>query len=268
MIMKIRVLSDLHMEFTGYQPAYLESVGEDLVVLAGDIGMGVDGIEWAQTAFAGRPVVYVLGNHEFYGHDWEDLLVQARNAALGSNVAILENDAFDIGGLRVLGCTLWTDFKSQGAAHYKRASSLARRSMNDFLMIRKRTQKWAALLPSDAVQRCEHSYRWLRDSIAASDRPLLVITHHAPTVHGLNPEFEHDPLSPAFHNAFDELLVPPVAAWIYGHNHYSFEGRVNGVQLVSNQRGYPNDVVRFDWEACWSIDLRTHSVARCPGPSE
>lgn len=55
--MKIRVLSDLHLEFTGYLPNELPLVGEDLVVLAGDIGAGVEGIRWAQHAIRGRPVV-------------------------------------------------------------------------------------------------------------------------------------------------------------------------------------------------------------------
>ncbi len=64
--MKIRYLSDLHVEFTGYMPSWIPPIGEDMVVLAGDIGVGVKGIEWAQQAFRDRTVLYVLGNHEFY----------------------------------------------------------------------------------------------------------------------------------------------------------------------------------------------------------
>jgi len=55
MFMKIRVLSDLPMEFTEYQPTHLESVGEDLVVLAGDLSADVDGIEWAKVRSPGTP---------------------------------------------------------------------------------------------------------------------------------------------------------------------------------------------------------------------
>ena len=260
--MKIRVLSDLHMEFTRYKPAHLESVGEDLVVLAGDVGIGTEGIEWAKAAFAGRRVIYVLGNHEFYEHDWNNLLVNARKAAQGSNVVFLENDFVDVGGLRILGCTLWTDFKARGAKHFEKSSELARRAMNDYLAIRNTALKRMAILPSDTVQRCEDSYRWLRANIEGANRPLLVVTHHAPTMYGLNPRFLHNPLNPAFHNAFDQLLVPPVVAWIYGHNHYSFDQEVQGVRLLSNQRGYPNEKMNFDWNACWSIDLATRAVVR------
>lgn len=260
--MKIRVLSDLHMEFTNYLPAHLDPVGEDLVVLAGDIGVGIDGIEWAKAAFAGRRVIYVLGNHEYYRHDWNELLVRARKAAQGSNVTFLENDVLDIDGVRILGCTLWTDFKARGAERYEKSAELARRSMNDYLAITNLAQKRRVILPIDVAERCEDSYWWLQQKIQRSEQPLLVITHHAPTMHGINPRFAHDPLNPAFHNAFDELVVPPVVAWIYGHNHYNVDHVVNGVRLISNQRGYPNEKLHLDWDACWSIDPAACTVIR------
>jgi len=40
----------------------------DVVVLAGDVHVGVEGRAWIKTQFPGKPVVYVLGNHEFYQH--------------------------------------------------------------------------------------------------------------------------------------------------------------------------------------------------------
>jgi len=263
--MRIRVLSDLHMEFTQYLPAYFAPVGEDLVVLAGDIGVGIDGIEWAKAAFAGRRVVYVMGNHEFYKHDWNDLLVQARKAAHGSNVTFLENDAVDIDGVRILGCTLWTDFKALGAGHYDESATIARRFLNDYIAITNLAKQRRVILPIDVAERCEDGYRWLQQRIQRSERPLLVVTHHAPTMHGINPRFVDDPLNPAFHNAFDELVASPVVAWIYGHNHYSVDHIVNGVRLISNQRGYPNEGVHFDWAACWSIDAAARTIVRHRG---
>jgi hypothetical protein len=43
--MKIRVLSDLHLEFAGWTPPPADA---DVIVLAGDIHVGVRGIEWAR----------------------------------------------------------------------------------------------------------------------------------------------------------------------------------------------------------------------------
>jgi len=64
--MKLHILSDLHTEFADFSPP---ETGADVVILAGDIGVGVGGVEWAARRFSKVPVVYVPGNHEFYGHD-------------------------------------------------------------------------------------------------------------------------------------------------------------------------------------------------------
>ena len=42
--MKIRIHSDLHLEFAGWRPPPCD---EDVVVLAGDIAEGCSGIAWA-----------------------------------------------------------------------------------------------------------------------------------------------------------------------------------------------------------------------------
>ena len=64
--MKIHVLSDLHTEFADFEPPDTDA---DVVVLAGDIGVGTGGIEWAGQRFADGPVLYVPGNHEYYDQD-------------------------------------------------------------------------------------------------------------------------------------------------------------------------------------------------------
>lgn len=67
---KIRVFSDLHLEFQDWVPP---SSDADTVVLAGDIHIGLLGVEWARRTFPLCPVVYVPGNHEFYGGNLPEL---------------------------------------------------------------------------------------------------------------------------------------------------------------------------------------------------
>lgn len=62
--MKIRILSDLHLEFQQWSPP---KAAADIIVLAGDIDLGIHGVEWGRQSFPSSPVVYVPGNHEFYG---------------------------------------------------------------------------------------------------------------------------------------------------------------------------------------------------------
>ena len=64
--MKIHILNDLHIEFGAFEPPPTDA---DVVVLAGDIGVGLEGLHWAQSCFSDKPVIYVPGNHEFYHHD-------------------------------------------------------------------------------------------------------------------------------------------------------------------------------------------------------
>ena len=61
--MRIRVLSDLHLEFEDWNPPKADA---DVVVLAGDIHVGVKGIEWARRSFPLSPVVCVPWRPESY----------------------------------------------------------------------------------------------------------------------------------------------------------------------------------------------------------
>jgi predicted phosphodiesterase len=89
--MKIRLLSDLHLEFQDWVPPKSDA---DVIVLAGDIHPGVRGVEWARRSFPMSPVVYVPGNHEFYGEDVQDL--SGKLFAQGRRLGVMEpNEAFD-----------------------------------------------------------------------------------------------------------------------------------------------------------------------------
>lgn len=61
--MKISVLSDLHIEFKPFEPVVPDA---DLVVLAGEIHTRERGVKSTDQAFPCE-VLYILGNHEFYG---------------------------------------------------------------------------------------------------------------------------------------------------------------------------------------------------------
>ncbi len=252
--MRIRYLSDLHLEFDcPKQP--LPSCGEDVVVLAGDIHLGTQGIAWARRAFPHVPVLYLLGNHEFYGHHFDNLITEARQACTNSNVQLLENDAAVIGGVRFLGCTLWTDFYLLG--NERRAAALEETGLclNDFNRItRGPTGKRRLLLPIETAERHVMSRRWLEREIAQSAEPVVVLSHHAPCAGTSHPQHDGDLLSPAFASDLTALMLPPMKAWIYGHTHFNVDLDVAGVRVLSNQRGYPREAVsNFRWDRCIEI---------------
>src|SRR3954452_19421772 len=105
--MRLHIFSDLH---AGLRPFDPPEVDADVLVLPGDVDVGVDGIALAREWARGRPTLYVAGNHEFYGEGIPRHLGKMAEAAAGSTVELLENRVVVIGGVRFLGCTLWTDF--------------------------------------------------------------------------------------------------------------------------------------------------------------
>ena len=237
--MKLRIYSDLHLEFGRFDPAFDRRADEQLVVLAGDIEVGAAAIGWAAHTFAPAPVVYVLGNHEFYHHNFDTLVAQCRERARGTNVHVLERDVLDVAGIRVLGCSLWTDYGLFGAERQAEAKLWARDALADFMCIRRLDGQ--LLLPMDAAQRFEESARWLDQEITRADRPVLVVTHHSPTAATISPLFAGQISNASFHSNADHLLRSPVRMWTHGHTHHNADLLLNGVRVVTNQWGYPDD---------------------------
>jgi Icc-related predicted phosphoesterase len=98
--MKIQLFSDLHIEFKGFSTNFSNA---DVVVFAVDIEIGVKGIEWIKNKRFNCPVIYVLGNHEYYGQVYPKLIHQFSEATNGSNIHFLENKSVEIGGVRFHG---------------------------------------------------------------------------------------------------------------------------------------------------------------------
>src|SRR5258708_38825610 len=98
--MRVYILSDLHLEFVPFQP---NTIDTDVVVLAGDVHTGKNGIKWILKTLPDRPVIYVLGNHEFYGQKIPKLISEIKELAQGTKVHVLENESVEIGNMVFLG---------------------------------------------------------------------------------------------------------------------------------------------------------------------
>jgi len=247
--MKIQVLSDLHLEFDRNErrpwTRRFQAIPEtdaDVIVLAGDIDTGLRGLRWAigEAARLERPILYVFGNHEYYGQAMPRLLMKVRKLVEGTGVRLLEKDRVMLDGIRFLGCTLWTDFDLLGDR--RRAMDCARSTMNDYGMIR--TRLFRKLKPEDAMEEHRSSRAWLEQQLAAPRAPpTVVVTHHAPSLRSLPPELDGHELSAAYASNLEPLIGPPVVAWIHGHLHNPIDYELNGVRVLSNPRGYfPHDL--------------------------
>jgi predicted phosphodiesterase len=231
-------VSDLHLELTrGWDLPLGEARPHfDVMVVAGDLIPRMErGVAWLLERVTDRPVIYVPGNHEFYGCDIDRTVEKARQAAAGTNIHILQNDAVVIDGVLFAGATLWTDFELFGNRDY--AMMRAAGGMNDYRKIRKKAYL-ERLRPADTLARHLESRDFIKRVTreARADR-RVVITHHGCVREAIKAGTEADVLSAAYTSDCSDLLES-VDLWIYGHTHESRDFTVGRTRIVSNSKGY------------------------------
>jgi predicted phosphodiesterase len=238
--MKLWILSDLHIDVNRRFPFELPTPhpDHDVVVVAGDICQGLaEGVRFiVSQKLNAKPVIYVGGNHEFYGHDRHEELANGRaEANRHPNIFLLERDSVVIGGVEFSGCTLWTDYNYAGVHEQARAMHYAARRISDHRMISAGKSAWS---PEQAAEEHDTSRRWLSGQLAHSARnPRIVVTHHAPSRQSVQPRYRDDLLTAAFASDLDNL-VAKAKLWVHGHLHASADYRLGDCHVVANPRGY------------------------------
>ena len=243
--MRIRIYSDIHLERAPFAPPANDA---DVVVLAGDIANGPAGIEWAKGIFRG-PVLYLAGNHEYYEGEFESVQAAMR-AACGGTVQLLDCTRTVVGGVRFLGCTLWTDYSLSPESERPAVIEDSRKLNPDYKLIRWGSRPFA---PEDAVALCTRHRAWLSAALAEPfPGKTVVITHFAPHPCSIAPAYLNHRANPAFVLDLDEAMGR-AALWIHGHTHTFFDYRVRGTRIVCNPRGYPGEATGF--RADLAVDL-------------
>ena len=236
--MRIQIASDLHLEHLEWRfPDYrgVEASDADVLVLAGDIAHGARALE----LFAAWPcpVIYVPGNHEYYGSSLAQVQHEfAKQAATSPNVRVLAPGVSELGGIRFIGCTLWTDYCLFGEPYCEPAMAACAARLPDHALIK--VDRDRSFSPSVARKMHQLQKEWLRARLAepyAGKR--IVITHHAPAPGSLHPMFAEDLVSAAFVSDLSDMLGA-ADLHIHGHTHHSFDYDVGGTRVIANPMGY------------------------------
>ena len=239
--MKIQLASDLHLEFLQSRwpgERLIASVpGADVLVLAGDIADGAHGFklfaDWP--ASKRTPIIYVAGNHEFYGHAIGPMREKMRSSAALSGIHFLENESVVIDSVRFLGTTLWTDYRLRGNRTQIELMEHAQRGLNDHQLIRDGGRRFSA---HDALDLHERARAWLESELA---KPFagttVVVSHHGPHPLSVHPRYAGDLLSAAFVSDLSSLM-PGIDLWLHGHVHDGFDYEVGRCRVVANPAGY------------------------------
>ena len=246
--------SDLHQEHAPFPlPDGLRPGEVDALLLGGDIANAMNTPDFALEALRAYtvPVLFVLGNHDYYGQNattFERALRQRINALrdAGLDVDWLTGQARVIAGTRVIGTTLWTDLcpVPHDTPDFKQALD-----MKDYqrILIDDGAQT-RFLAPQDT--RAWHQAQaqaLFEEARKPFDGPTLVMTHHLPSYACIHLSHTGQPLNHAFaSNLDDRIRASTIDWWLYGHTHQPTNidmARTDGgiCRLRANPLGYPHE---------------------------
>lgn len=258
MIKHIRIASDLHLEQYGGTPETALSKrfippddrdAESLLVLAGDISsVGfqlTNFIATTERRFA--HVIYVPGNHEFYGsemYEWvEDTQKRFADSLINTSAAWMHFEEKIIEGVRFVYGTLWGD-----GGHSLSDLSKVGRGLRDFYVIRYNNprigvHRFTALHMQELHKEQKEELKEILET--PFDGKTVVISHHLPSRRLVHPRFVPSDGSDGINGGFvgdcDDILAydSAPALWIHGHTHDTSEdGKLWKTQIRCNPAGY------------------------------
>lgn len=261
--MKVKICSDLHLE-TCENSQGVPDLGEgEVLILGGDIlcarhfrkggflkGVYTDFLKKCADDF--EWVLYIAGNHEAYGYNYEgtwDVLKQS----IPEGVHLLENSVVKIKDWNFIGATLWTDFRNESPLEMMEASQ----NMSDYRVIRIGSN-YRKLNPEDILGFHKKSKQFLLDTLPMfKDQKVWVLTHHAPSYQSVHPKYRNSGIANgAYYSDFDELILdnPQIKYFSHGHMHDSFDYMIGGCRIMCNPRGYYPAEVNPNFDPNFEVD--------------
>ena len=198
---EIFLTSDLHLEHNAaliQLETFLERViplpttTNATLILNGDISPNPQDIQrtikWANQFY--KTVIFVPGNHEYYGHDFKTMAYHKRFVV----------DTDDIRFICAIG---WPN------THRRGNHNIIRRYIHDFRAIKN----------LNMLEEAHEDRLFLeRELSRPTDKTLIAVTHFPPSRTCKSDKFPNGPLDDYFYAEYDDLF-PLVDRWFYGHTH-------------------------------------------------
>ncbi len=261
---RIFAISDIHTEFYDSAESVFNSINwpdADILVLAGDVGnpttkLGVFGRFISLCSKKYGQVIYVPGNHEYYGCNFDrksvDHLIELTCEMFG--VHFLNRKSVVVNGIRFIGDTMWSLINAKST-----------RLINDF-------NRGVFAHQVDYVGEFIDGYRFIQKELLESmngselnpkTEPVVVVTHHLPTRRLIHPKFDDYPGNSAFYSdVLDSLKITPnCLLWFCGHTHeFGITNLPNG-KCIANPLGYPGEKrVSSVQTTVYTIDMTTKKL--------
>lgn len=256
--MEFRLMSDVHNEFSHpvaqYQLSYVPGDENRVLIIAGDYTVlsKPDIARGSLIKLSNRfkAILYVPGNHEYYKGRidpvWADRMFGRLTEGL-DNVHFLRRKSIVIDGIRVVGATLWTNMdKANPIVEWE-----LKMKMNDFRAITyydERLQTYSKFRPVQWINEHVSDFSYIKQQVAESQEPVIVVTHHAPSARSLDPKFANDRYGNfGYHSVLDDYILdnPKIKYWCHGHIHDPKDYMIGDTNVLCNPYGYPGEDVPF-----------------------
>ena len=265
--MKLQILSDLHIDSYARQShpiGHIPKTDADVVLVAGDTANSDMGMPWLQeqAACLQVPLITISGNHEYFNEDVLDFDKQLAtwdnyNEASKQGVKVLQCRHIDIGEVRILGCTLWTDYQYQANDD---TMAVAGRFMRDYQQIYAGSELFS---PEVSMKIHTQQRQWLQQALISAKelgKKTIVMSHHSISPLSVSEKYADLPSNAAFVSDLSGWMHEDWAPilWVHGHTHEAFDYRIGNTRVIVNPRAYPNEVsstsLAFAWDKVIEID--------------
>jgi 3',5'-cyclic AMP phosphodiesterase CpdA len=255
--MKLRICSDLHLEYEDFRLPITEDERNTVLVLAGDIcnisrhKQFVSFFHDVTSRF--RKVLYVFGNHEFYRTtmgEAEEIFLNGVWNFFYNLIFTSEGISFVLDDTTFIMATLWTAWNHP--QHILNTSNefsmeFCRKNMADFSIIKdKNGGIWT---PQASKIAHRNQLNFIRNAIEANQtEKVVVITHHAPSLKSIHGRFWKHDMNPGFTSDLSPFILKyKPNLWIHGHTHSSFDYLDNDkTRIICNPKGYGMENLYFD----------------------
>lgn len=242
--MKIKVVSDLHIEFNG---PYDFKKNETYLV-AGDIAPVDMLIPYLNDVSKETNIIFIAGNHEFYNNSLNDYNTIREAFKDSPNITFLQDDFITLQGktgpVNVYGTTLWTNLKS---TQYDRTylENYGKMRMNDFHCIT--NKDGIPFHPSEMTKIHNESMEKMTTFfLEHKGESNIIMSHHSPSFQSVGRQYLGDTLNYFFASRLEDYIEEhsPIM-WIHGHMHTRKDYFIDDTRVLCNPHGYPRESVNF-----------------------
>lgn len=210
-----------------------------------------------------------MQNMELYSHyrhpssTKREQIKELYNLTTDPNIVLLSNTCIEHNGIIIIGTCLYTDFDLYGKEHREECMAYAKKGMNDFRLPvvmdnhyytqdkngvwwpnTKKKEKVRPFDVSDHAFYFQYSFGFIRQKVEEfKHKPIIVVTHHAPTPYAIEEKYTGSLLNAAFASNLNKFIIehPQIRLWCFGHVHSPHDFILGETRMVCCPFGYNNE---------------------------